>query len=218
MSNMFPGDLTREPSTPTLVAIPHKSRKEVALLTLETERLILRRWRNEDLAPAAAINADPEVMSWIGAGPMSVRDSGEYLTRNDAGFDTHGFGIWAVERKEDHAMIGFSGLRRFERPHHPLGSCIEAAWRFAREAWGKGYATEAARAAFLDGFNRCAIATITSWAPEGNLRSQGVMQRIGMTRRADRDFDTPALPQGHRLRRHVVFTADRATWPAPAIG
>ncbi len=215
MSIMFPSDLTRDVSALTHSAIPLGTRKEVALLTLETERLILRRWRNEDLAPAAAINADPEVMSWIGAGPMTVRDSGEYLTRNDAGFDTHGFGIWAVERREDRALIGFSGLRRFERPRHPLGSCIEAAWRFSREAWGNGYATEAARAAFLDGFNRCGIATIMSWAPEGNVRSQGVMQRIGMTRRPDRDFDAPGMAQGHRLRRHVVFAADRATWPAP---
>ncbi|MGF7171780.1 RimJ/RimL family protein N-acetyltransferase [Sphingobium xanthum] len=190
-----------------------RAREEVALLTLETERLILRRWRNEDLGPAAAINGDPEVMAWIGAGPMSVQDSGIYLTRNDAGFDSHGFGIWAVERKEDRGMIGFCGLRRFERPHHPLGSCIEAAWRFARDSWGSGYATEAARAAFLDGFNRCGIATITSWAPAGNVRSQGVMQRIGMRRRPERDFNAPALPAGHPLRPHIVFTADRATWP-----
>lgn len=182
---------------------------------METERLILRRWRNEDLGPAAAINADPEVMAWIGAGPMTLQDSVNYLTRNDAYFDSHGFGIWAVERKEDRAMIGFAGLRRFERPRHPIGSCIEAAWRFAREVWGQGYATEAARAAFIDGFNRCDIATITSWAPTVNLRSQGVMQRIGMRRRPDRDFDSPTLPTGHHLRPHVVFTADRSSWPEP---
>jgi RimJ/RimL family protein N-acetyltransferase len=189
--------------------------EETALLILETERLILRRWRNEDLEAAAAINADPEVMAWIGAGPMTLSDSVNYLTRNDAYFDSHGFGIWAVERKEDRAMIGFSGLRRFERPRHPIGSCIEAAWRFAREVWGQGYATEAARAAFLDGFNRCGIATITSWAPIGNLRSQALMRRIGMKRRPERDFEAPALPVGHKLRPHVVFTADRATWPEP---
>ena len=183
---------------------------------LETERLTLRRWRNEDLAPAAAINADPEVMAWIGAGPMTFEDSVAYLTRNDAGFDSDGFGIWAVERKDDHSLIGFAGLRRFERPRHPLASCIEAAWRFARNVWGNGYATEAARAAFIDGFNRCGIATITSWTPVVNVRSQRVMQRIGMTRRPDRDFDAPSLPAGHRLRPHVVFTADRATWPEPA--
>lgn len=188
------------------------------LLTLETERLILRRWRDEDLEPAAAINADPEVMAWMGGGPMTLQDSVIYLTRNDAYFDSHGFGIWAVERKADGALIGFAGLRRFERPHHPVGSCIEAAWRFARAAWGNGYATEAARAAFLDGFNRCGIPTITSWAPVINLRSQALMQRLGMTRRPERDFEAPALPKGHPLRPHVLFTADRGTWPAPHPG
>jgi RimJ/RimL family protein N-acetyltransferase len=152
-------------------------------------------------------------MALIGGGPMTLQDSLVYLTRNDAYFDSHGFGIWAVERKEDRALIGFAGLRRFERPRHPLGSCIEAAWRFAREVWGHGYATEAARATFIDGFNRCALATITSWAPSVNLRSQGVMRRIGMRRRPERDFEAPALPAGHHLRPHVVFTAERSTWP-----
>jgi RimJ/RimL family protein N-acetyltransferase len=153
-------------------------------------------------------------MAWIGSGPMTAQDSGTYLTRNDAGFDSYGFGIWAVERREDGALIGFSGLRRFERPGHPISSCIEAAWRFAREAWGQGYATEAARAAFMDGFNRCGIVTITAWAPALNVRSQGVMRRIGMTRRPEQDFDAPTLPKGHHLRPHVVFTADRDSWPA----
>jgi RimJ/RimL family protein N-acetyltransferase len=155
-------------------------------------------------------------MASIGAGPMTLQDSVVYVARNDSHFDSHGFGMWAVERREDHALIGFAGLRRFERSHHPLGSCIEAAWRFARAVWGSGYATEAARTAFLDGFKRCGIATITSWAPVVNLRSQRVMQRLGMTRRPERDFDAPALPAGHRLRPHVVFTADHATWPARA--
>jgi RimJ/RimL family protein N-acetyltransferase len=199
---------------PTLPPTPSPRRRRPALLTLETDRLILRRWRTEDLAPFAAINADPDVMAWMGSGPMSIQDSVVYMTRHDSFFDTHGFGMWAVERKTDGALIGTAGLRRFERPRHPLGSCIEAAWRFAREVWGQGYATEAARAAFLDGFNRCGIRTITSWAPVANLRSQGVMQRIGMMRRPDRDFDAPALPEGHKLRPHVVYTADRASWPA----
>jgi RimJ/RimL family protein N-acetyltransferase len=184
------------------------------VLTLDTERLILRRWRTEDLAPLAAINADPEVMAWIGAGPMTLRQSAVYLTRNDSHFDSHGFGIWAVQRKWDDDLIGFAGLRRFERPGHPLGSCVEAAWRFARKVWGNGYATEAARAAFVDGFARCSIPTITSWTPVINVRSRRVMERLGMTRKPDRAFDAPALPPGHRLRPHVVFTADRATWLA----
>ena len=184
------------------------------LLILETDRLILRRWREKDLAAAAAINADPEVMSWTGSGPMTFQDSLTYVTRNDAGFDIHGFGIWAVENKKDGALIGFAGLRRFERPGHPLGPCIEAAWRFARAVWGQGYASEAARAAFVDGFKRCGIPMITGWAPVINLRSQGVMQRIGMTRRPDRDFDYPTLAPENPLRPHVVFTADRRTWPS----
>lgn len=182
------------------------------LVTLETERLILRRWHQADIAPAAAINADPEVMRWIGAGPMTAADSLLYLIRNDAYFETHGFGIWAVERKADHQMIGFAGLRLFNRPRHPLGTCTEAAWRLARDCWGQGYATEAALATFRDGFNRCGISTITSWAPAQNLPSQNLMHRLGMTRRPERDFEAPTLPKGHALRPQLVFTADRQSW------
>ena len=184
------------------------------LVTLETERLILRRWHEADVAPAAAINADPVVMRWIAAGPMTAADSLLYLIRNDAYFDSHGFGIWAVERKADQRMVGFAGLRLFDRPRHPLGTCTEAAWRFAADCWGQGYASEAATAAFRDGFNRCGIATITSWASPQNLPSQNLMHRIGMKRRPDRDFEAPTLPKGHALRAQLVFTADRQSWPS----
>lgn len=145
---------------------------------------------------------------------MTASDSLLYLTRNDAYFDSHGFGLWAVERKADHAMIGFAGLRLFDRPRHPLGTCTEAAWRFAYDCWGQGYATEAATAVLRDGFDRCGITTITSWASASNLHAQGLMQRLGMTRRPERDFEAPSLPKDHRLRSQVVFTADRQSWRA----
>lgn len=111
-------------------------------------------------------------------------------------------------------MIGFAGLRLFDRPRHPLGPCTEAAWRFARDCWGNGYATEAATAAFRDGFDRCGISTITSWAAAQNLPSHNVMRRLGMIRRPESDFEAPSTPKGHPLRLQHVSTANRQSWPA----
>ena len=173
---------------------------------IQTERLILRRWRDEDLEPFCRINADPEVMFWYGSGPVEREETATRIARHEAHFDAHGFGIWAVERRTDGALLGFSGLRDLSDDAHPMSPCIEAAWRLARFAWGHGYATEAAAAAFADGFERVGPAAIWAWTPVLNVKSQAVMMRVGMTHRPERDFEHPALPEGHRLRPHVVFS------------
>ncbi|MEU8171437.1 GNAT family N-acetyltransferase [Microbispora hainanensis] len=169
--------------------------------SIRTERLVLRRWREDDKEPFAALNADPVVMEHFPA-TLSREESDALAERIEAGFDEHGFGLWAVEA--DGEFIGFTGLSvpRFTAPFTP---CVEIGWRLARSAWGRGYATEAARASLEDGFGRAGLTEVVSFTAVPNVRSQAVMRRLGMTRDPAEDFDHPALPAGHPLRRHVLY-------------
>jgi RimJ/RimL family protein N-acetyltransferase len=177
-----------------------------------TDRLRLRRWRPEDRAPFAALNADPEVMRHFPA-VMSRAESDALVDRIEAHFAEHGYGLWAVEVLETEEFIGFTGLSRvsFETPFTPA---VEIGWPLARPAWGHGYATEAARAALTFGFDHADLAEIVSFTSLTNQRSQAVMQRLGMIRRAEEDFDHPRLDAGHPLRHHVLYRMKRADWPA----
>jgi ribosomal-protein-alanine N-acetyltransferase len=179
---------------------------------IETPRLILRRWREEDVAPYAAMMADPEVFTWLG-GSQTPAEVEARLAHREAVFEALGYGILAVERRADGAFLGAVGLDPTE-DDIPFGPAVEAGWRLARHAWGQGYATEAARAAIDDGFNRCGLTEIVAITARTNLRSQAVMERIGMTRDPARDFDHPALAAGDRLRPHVVYAAKAAAWRA----
>ena len=180
---------------------------------LVTERLTLRDWRGSDAAPFAAMNADPEVMTYFPA-PQSAAESEAMLERMRGHWAEHGFGLWAVERSSDATFLGFTGLTRpsFEAHFTPA---VEVGWRFARNAWGAGYATEAARAALAFGFETLGIEEIVSFTVPANERSWRVMERIGMTRDPADDFDHPRLPEGHPLRRHVLYRLCRATPTAP---
>lgn len=166
---------------------------------------MLRRWREDDKEPFAALNADPVVMEHFPA-TLSREDSDALAERIEAGFDEHGFGLWAVEA--DGEFIGFTGLSvpRFTAPFTP---CVEIGWRLARSAWGRGYATEAARASLEDGFGRAGLTEVISFTAVQNVRSQAVMRRLGMTHDPADDFDHPALPAGHPLRRHVLYRIRR---------
>lgn len=168
---------------------------------LRTERLLLRAWGESDLAPFAALNADPEVMRHF-PGPMSRAESDDQAARIRAAFDGADVGLWAVEA--DGEFIGFTGLSR-PRFTAPFTPAVEVGWRLARHAWGHGYATEAARAAVSDGFGRVGLAEIVSFTAPANERSRAVMRRIGMTRDMGGDFEHPALPPGHPLRLHVLY-------------
>lgn len=170
---------------------------------IETERLILRGWREADFAPFAALNADPEVMRHFPA-TMAREDSDALAMRIGQHIDEHGWGLWAIERRDDGAFLGFTGLAHPRAPH-PMEGQVEVGWRMARHAWGHGYASEAARAALAFGFGTLGLAEIVSFTATENARSQAVMRRIGMVRDPARDFDHPSLPRGHRLERHVVY-------------
>ena len=169
---------------------------------------MLRGWRDEDLEPFAALNADPEVMEFMPR-LLSRSECETILGRIRDHFDRHGFGWWAVEVPDTAPLIGFVGISvpRFEAHFTP---CVEVGWRLARAHWGQGYATEAARTAIAFGFEQAGLDEIVSFTAIINQRSQSVMQRLGMTRDPSEDFDHPALPTDHRLCRHVLYRMSRA--------
>lgn len=174
---------------------------------LRTERLLLRRWREEDREPFAAINRDPLVMEFFPA-PCSREESDAMVDRIEAHFDRHGFGVWAVEVPGVAPFIGYVGLAvpRFEAAFTP---CVEIGWRLGSDFWGRGYASEGARAALAYAFDEVGLAEVVSFTVPANVRSRRVMERIGMRRDRDRDFDHPSLPDGSRLQRHVLYCIEK---------
>jgi len=175
---------------------------------IQTPRLILRPPTDADRDALFALNADPRVGDWLG-GPLSRAEADALVDRVLERTARDGFSLWAVQRRDDAAVIGMAGLMAMGADLPP-GPAIEVGWRFAPDAWGHGYATEAARAAVAWGFaQRPEVAEIIAITAVGNLRSQAVMRRIGMTPQPERDFDHPRLPPGHPLRRHVTWTIRR---------
>lgn len=172
-----------------------------------TPRLHLRPWRDEDLPAFATMNADPEVMEFFPK-TLDRAESDAMATRIRDHFVRRGYGFWAVEIPGVANFIGFVGLSvpAFETHFTP---CVEIGWRLARAHWGLGYATEAARAAIDFGFRQLALDEIVSFTVPANRRSRGVMERIGMSRLPADDFDHPVLPEGHPLRRHVLYRTTR---------
>ena len=176
--------------------------------TLLTPRLVLRPWREADLAPLARINADPRVAEFLGP-PMTRAESdlmiGRFLQKWS---EEPRFGWWALEHRGDGATIGFAGLATpdFEMPATP---CVEAGWRLDPAYWGRGLATEAARACLEHGFATVGLDEIVSFTVPANVRSRAVMDRLGMVEDAGAAFDHPMLPEGDPLRRHVLYRIDR---------
>lgn len=172
------------------------------------ERVLLRAWRDDDLAPFARLNADPEVMRWLG-GPQPPAASDALAARIRRTMDD--IGLWAVEIPDEAAFIGFVGLQvpSFEAEFTP---CVEVGWRLARAYWGHGYATEAATASLAYAFGTLGYDEIVSFTVVGNVRSRRVMERLGMSE--EREFDHPSLPRGHELERHVLYRISRDAWRA----
>jgi RimJ/RimL family protein N-acetyltransferase len=174
---------------------------------LETERLLLRRWRPEDREPFARMNSDPRVMEFFPR-QFSREESDVSVDRIESHFEKHGFGLWAVELPGVAPFIGFIGLAvpRFEAAFTP---CVEIGWRLAAEYWGRGYATEGARAALAFGFETLKLDEIVSMTVPANVRSRRVMEKIGMLHCPEEDFEHPLVPEGHALRRHVLYRISR---------
>lgn len=172
---------------------------------ISTQRLIMRGWRESDLAPWAAMNADPEVRRYLGP-LLSFEQAAAWVLNFQDDLDRHGFGFWAVEVRASGEFIGFTGLGSVDEAMPFTG--VELGWRLARPAWGHGYATEAARAALGYGFDAMGLPEIIAITMAANLRSQAVMRRIGMTSDPAENFDDPDVDEGP-LRRHVVFRKRR---------
>lgn len=170
---------------------------------ITTRRLVLRRWRDADRVPFAALNADPEVTRYLRK-PLTREESDAFVDRIERTFETRGLGVWAVEVADTAEFIGFTGLwpTRFDAHFTPA---IEVGWRLARSAWGHGYATEAAMASVRFGFDHLGLDEIVSFTAEINTRSIAVMRRIGMVRDPADDFDHPDIPPESPLRRHVLY-------------
>lgn len=175
---------------------------------LRTGRLVLRAWDDGDLAPFAAMNADPEVMHHFPA-TLTREQSDEMVGRLWARAAQGRPSLWAVEVPGVERFIGFVGLLEpsFEASFTP---CVEVGWRLAKEHWGKGYAPEGARAALAWGFGEAGLDEIVSFTVPANTASRRVMEKLGMHRDPAEDFDHPNLPVGHPLRRHVLYRLSRA--------
>lgn len=170
---------------------------------IRTERLLLRRWREDDLEPFAAMNADPQVMRYFPE--LFPRErSAASIERSERRFEEDGYGLWALETLADGRFIGFTGLApvAFEAHFTPA---VEAGWRLRREAWGRGYATEAARAAVSFGFEQVGLEEIVSLTSVHNAPSIAVMRRLGMVRDPADDFLNPNIPADHWLAPHVLY-------------
>jgi ribosomal-protein-alanine N-acetyltransferase len=171
--------------------------------TLRTERLLLRRWRADDLEPLTRLCADPLVMEHFPA-PLSAEESVDLLQRLELSFQRHGFGFWAVEVLGEGHLIGFVGLSPVEGSLS-FAPAVEIGWRLAREYWGLGLAFEAARVALRFGFEELAQREIVAYTAARNARSRRLMERLGMTHDATEDFNHPQIDVGDPLAPHVLY-------------
>ena len=171
---------------------------EVFWMGIETERLILRPWQAADLVPFIRMNKDPDVMRFF-TGPLEAEQTKEFYESILREFAEYGYGLYAAEEKGSGCFIGFRWAK-FEAAFCP---CEEIGWRLCKEYWGKGYATEGAKACLSYGFEKLAFDKIYSFTSIENKASQRVMQKIGM--RPERYFDHPNVPLGHPLRPHICY-------------
>ena len=175
-------------------------------LQLETPRLILRAWRDEDRAPFAAMNADPEVMRYFEA-PLSSAESDAAINRYNAQLARDGFTMFAAEDRETHTLAGILGMQtmRIEVPNLPQPA-VEIGWRLARAAQGRGLATEGARAVVHHTFHTLGLRELVAIAAPANTASRRVMEKLGMTHRPELTFNHPSMPPNHPLQPHVLYS------------
>lgn len=179
---------------------------------LETERLFLRAWQNEDLDPFAEMCADPEVMRYF-PDTMSREKTEQLIEKAKDKQEREGFCFAPIEVKETGEFLGFVGLSRpaYAKPL-PFDPCVEIGWRLKRSAWGKGYASEAAEAWLRFGFETIGLDEIVSFTIPANEPSQKVMRRLGMTRDLSSDFLHPSLPVDHPIASHVLYRLQKSDW------
>ena len=173
------------------------------MIVIETKRLILRTWDNDDINDYYLLNQDPKVVEFL-LKMSSIEQAKEFIENMNHQFHIYGYTVFAVEEKESGELIGFTGL------NSPIWStsftpCVEIGWRLSSKFWGKGYATEAARAVLDYGFKECALDEILAWTVPANIRSISVMKKIGMEHDINGDFNHPEVPEGHKLLKHILY-------------
>ena len=180
------------------------------MIRIETDRLVLRNWREEDRQAFFEMNADPEVMRFFER-TRSRAEADVAFDRFVREIDRNGYGFWAMELRDIGQVIGFTGLRdiHFDAPFTPA---VEIGWRLLTSHWGNGYATEAARASLAYGFQQMALPEIVSFAVPENWPSRRVMERIGMRREPQYDFGYPDVTPGSPLARHVFYRLTVTDW------
>lgn len=177
------------------------------MVIIETERLILRKWKDEDLEPFSCLNADARVMEYFPR-VLTCEEAKAFMDRIRRHIEKYGFGLFAVEVKESREFIGYIGLAipTIETAFTP---CVEIGWRLAFDHWGKGYATEGARAVLKYGFEKMGLDEILSWTVPANVRSRKIMEKIGMRQDMEGSFRHPGLSQDHPLSLHVLYRISR---------
>lgn len=179
-------------------------------LIIRTQRLILRPWRNSDLKPFADLNADLKVMQFYPS-PLSRKESDSLAEKIQREFFLRGYGFWAVEIPGEYDFIGYIGLNYWNL-NMSFAPCIDVGWRLASEHWGKGYATEGARAALKYGFEVLEFSEIVAMATIGNVKSHRVMERLGMRHDPAENFEHPMVPKGDPLSWRVLYRLTRKEW------
>ncbi len=180
--------------------------------SIKTKRLFLRPWKEQDIEPFSRMNADPRVMEYFPA-TQSREESERFIKKVMAHFGRYGFGIWAVSLLESGEFIGFIGLLHVDFAV-PFTPAVEIGWRLGLDHWGKGYATEGALVCLQFGFTTLNLQEIVSFTAKQNMRSRRVMKKIDMHHDPKDDFDHPKLPEGHPLRRHVLYRLKASEWEA----
>ena len=179
---------------------------------IRTDRLLMRRWRDSDREPFAALNGDPETLTFFPA-TLDRAASDAFVDRIEELFEQQGFGNWALEIRETGEFIGYTGLNPLPDDVPGAGG-MEIGWRLVKHAWHHGYATEAARAALTVAFDGAGLAEVWSMTAVLNEPSQAVMRRIGLTEVAR--FEHPRIGTGDPLRQHVMFHLAQADWTGPS--
>jgi RimJ/RimL family protein N-acetyltransferase len=179
----------------------------MAEFRLETERLILRGWKEGDLLPFYAMCTDPQVMEHLGPS-MAVQEVRDVIGRQQALQETLGHCFWALERKDDGLFIGFCGIKLGPK-NTPIEEKPEIGWRLSSDCWGQGYAREAAQASVSWGFANLTDDRIWAITTPGNERSWGLMLRLGMVEHPELGFDHPDVPETSILKRHVTWSIGR---------
>lgn len=171
------------------------------MVYIETPRLLLRDWKATDILPFARINSDDRVMEFF-LNKLTEAETIAFYHRIRQEFEEYGYGLYAVESKESHAFLGYVGFHHFTFSAD-FAPGVEIGWRLCKEAWGKGYATEAASACLHYAKNNLKLKEVYSFTSVPNKRSARVMQKIGMS--FEKEFDHPLVESGHWLLRHVLY-------------